>query len=92
MTSYNLINEKRASENRELLTGVLRDEWGFAGLVISDWWNHAIHEKEIAAGNDVKMPVGSPEEVLAAVRSGALTEEAVTRSAKRVLEFILKLE
>ena len=61
-------------------------------MVISDWWNHAIHEKEIAAGNDVKMPVGSPEDVLAAVRSGALSEEAVTRSARRVLEFILKLE
>ena len=92
MTSYNLINEKRASENRELLTGVLRDEWGFEGLVITDWWNNAIHEREIAAGNDVKMPVGSPEQVLAAVRSGTLSEEAVTRSAKRVLEFILKLE
>ncbi len=91
MSSYNLLNEKRASESRELLTGILRDEWGFTGLVISDWWNHAIHEKEIAAGNDVKMPAGSPEDVLAAVRNGALTEEAVTRSAKRVLEFILKL-
>ena len=92
MTSYNLINERRASENRELLTGVLRDEWGFSGLVISDWWNHGIHEKEIAAGNDVKMPIGNPEAVLSSVWSGALTEEAVTRSARRVLEFILKLE
>ena len=92
MSSYNLINEKRASESHELLTDILRGEWGFGGMVISDWWNHAIHEKEIAAGNDVKMPVGSPEDVLAAVRSGALSEEAVTRSARRVLEFILKLE
>ena len=92
MTSYNLINEKRSSENRELLTGVLRDEWGFTGLVISDWWNHAVHEREIAAGNDVKMPVGNPASVLSAVRNGALSEEAVSRSAKRVLEFILKLE
>ncbi|MBR3436952.1 MAG: glycoside hydrolase family 3 C-terminal domain-containing protein [Lachnospiraceae bacterium] len=92
MTSYNLINEKRASENRELLSGVLRDEWGFDGLVITDWWNHGIHEKEIAAGNDVKMPAGSPEQVLSAVRNGSLTEDAVTKSARRVLEFILKLQ
>ena len=45
MTSYNIVNGHRASENRELLEGILREEWGFDGVVVSDWWTYCDHYK-----------------------------------------------
>ena len=56
MTAYNLINDVRASENAELITGILRREWGYSGLVTTDWWNIASRTKERIAGNDIHMP------------------------------------
>ena len=90
MSAYNAINGVRASENRELLTDVLRGEWGFKGMVTSDWWNRAEHYKEILAGNDVKMASGYPERVLKAMELGAISREDLKVCAKRVLEMILK--
>ena len=92
MTSYNIINGVRASENKELLTGILRGEWGFKGMVTTDWWNHGSHYKEIAAGNDVKMARGNPEHTLQMIREGQLDASAVRDCCKRVLEMILRLE
>ena len=92
MSSYNLINGVRASENRELLTGILRDEWGYAGMVTTDWWNHAVQPAEIRAGNDVKMGCGYPAKVMAAFRAGEVTEAEIDTCAKRVLGMILRLE
>lgn len=91
MTSYNIINGKRSSANKELLTGILRDEWGFQGMLTTDWWNFAEQPDEIKAGNDVKMGNGYPELVLAAMEKGELTREDVEKCARRVLEMILKL-
>ena len=93
MTSYNIINGIRASENKELLTDILRGEWGYEGLVITDWWNHSTyHDREVAAGNDVKMPRGMPEEVLEAVKNGMLDPACVRACVKRLLQMILKLD
>ena len=92
MTSYNIINGVRASENRELLTDILRGEWGFKGMVTTDWWNHGSHYKEIAAGNDVKMARGNPEHTLQMIREGKLSEECVRACCRRVLEMILRLD
>ena len=92
MSSYNIVNGVRASENRELLTGILRGEWGFRGMVTTDWWNHASQPAEIRAGNDVKMGCGYPEKVLAALRSGDLTAEEIDSCARRVLQMILSLD
>ncbi|MBQ8136144.1 MAG: beta-glucosidase, partial [Clostridia bacterium] len=92
MTSYNCVNGKHTSGNRELLTDILRGEWGFDGLVTTDWWTHEQHAAEIKAGNDVKMACGFPQDVIAAVESGYLTEEEVRACARRVLEMILWLE
>ncbi len=92
MSSYNIINGVRASENKELLTDILRGEWGFEGMVTTDWWNHASQYKEIAAGNDVKMARGTPEHTLQMIREGKLDAECVRVSVKRVLEMILRLE
>ena len=47
MSSYNAINGERASESRDLLTGILREEWGFEGMVTSDWWTRGEHYKEL---------------------------------------------
>ena len=60
MSSYNLINGIHASENKELLTGILRDEWGFDGMVTTDWWTFGEHYRETKAGNDIKMAAGYP--------------------------------
>ena len=92
MTSYNIINGVRAAENRELLTDILRGEWGFKGMVTTDWWNHGSHYKEIAAGNDVKMARGNPEHTLQMIREGKLSEECVRACCRRVLEMILRLD
>ena len=93
MTSYNIVNGVRSSENRELLTEILRGEWGYQGLVITDWWNHSTnHDKEVAAGNDVKMPRGIPAQVAASAEAGTLDPACVRASAKRLLEMILKLD
>lgn len=92
MTSYNIINGTRASENKELIAGILRGEWGFEGMLTTDWWNHASQPAEIRAGNDVKMGCGYPEKVLAALCRGDLTEEEIDTCARRVLRMILRLD
>ena len=93
MTSYNIVNGVRASENKELLTDILRGEWGYQGLVITDWWNHSTnHDREVAAGNDIKMPRGMPDTLLAAVKDGSLSIDCVRASTRRLLEMILKLD
>ena len=56
MTCYNKINGVRGSEQTELITGILRGEWGFRGLVTTDWWTFSLREKETSAGNDIRMP------------------------------------
>ncbi len=92
MSAYNVVNGHRASENKELLEGILRDEWGFKGMVTSDWWTRGEHYKEILAGNDVKMATGYPERVKKALDMGAITRDDLVRCAKRVLELIMKLD
>lgn len=90
MSSYNAINGVRASENKELLTGILRDEWCYEGLVMTDWWCRSEQYKEILAGNDLKMATGFPERVKQAMELGALGREDLLTCAKRVLATILK--
>ena len=92
MSSYNLINGHRASENRELLEDILRGEWGFDGMVSSDWWTFGEHYKEVNAGNDLKMACGYPERLLAALDAGVLTREQMEISAKRILSLLLKFD
>ena len=92
MSSYNAINGHRASENRELLEDILRGEWGFKGMVTTDWWTRAEHYKEIKAGNDVKMGTGFPERVKKAMEMGQLGRAELEHCARRVLELILKID
>lgn len=92
MTAYNLINGHRASENKELLDGILRGEWGYQGVITTDWWTKGEHYKEIKAGNDIKMGTGYPERVLEALEKGLITREEIAACACRVLEMILKID
>lgn len=92
MTAYNLINGQRASEHKELLDGILRGEWGFQGVITTDWWTKGEHYKEVKAGNDIKMGTGYPQRLLLALEKGLLTREEMETCARRVLELILKLD
>ena len=92
MTSYNIINGHRASENRDLLTGILREEWDFDGMVTTDWWTFGEHYKEVAAGNDMKMAAGYPVRLLEALEKGALTREDMEKAARNILRLILRLD
>ncbi|HCT91481.1 MAG TPA: beta-glucosidase [Lachnospiraceae bacterium] len=92
MTAYNLINGHRASENRDLLEGILRGEWGYQGVITTDWWTKGEHYKEVKAGNDIKMGTGYPERVLEALEKGLITREEIAACVRRVLELILKID
>ncbi len=92
MSSYNIINGHRASENKELLTDILRKEWGYEGMVTTDWWAYSEHYKEVLAGNDVKMACGFPQRLKEALDKGLITRADMDKCAKRVLELILKID
>lgn len=92
MSSYNKINGIPVSENKELLTGILREEWGYDGPVTTDWWNLNEHYMEIKAGNDLKMAVGYPKRLCEAYDKGLLNEKEINLSVKRILEMILKIK
>ena len=92
MSSYNIINGQRASESKDLLTGILRDEWGYEGVVVSDWWGYGEHYKEVLAGNDIKMGCGYPEQLLEAIDKKAIKRNDLEICAERVLKMILKLD
>lgn len=91
MTAYNYINGVYASESRKLLTDILRDEWGFQGVVMTDWFGGDDAAAQMHAGNDLLMP-GRPhqyKEILAAVQKGQLSEEDIDTNVKRMLQLIL---
>ncbi len=92
MSSYNAINGERASESKDLLTGILKEEWGYKGMVTSDWWTRGEHYKEIKAGNDLKMACGFPDRVKKAMEMGALSRADLEPCAERILNTILKFD
>ncbi|WP_292809935.1 glycoside hydrolase family 3 C-terminal domain-containing protein [Microbacterium sp.] len=95
MCSYNRINGVYASEDPWLLTSVLRDEWGFEGLVVSDWGAVNDRVAAVAAGLDLEMPSSggiSDARVVAAVREGSLAESALDLVAGRVLDLVGKAQ
>jgi beta-glucosidase len=92
MSSYNLINGLYTSENRALLTDILRTEWGFNGVVMSDWLGGKHTVVQIEAGNDLLQP-GQPyqyDELVAALKSGQLAVADANICIKRILELVLR--
>ncbi|WP_022763116.1 glycoside hydrolase family 3 protein [Butyrivibrio sp. AD3002] len=92
MTSYNIINGRRASENEDMINGILRGEWGFDGMVTTDWWTHGENYKECKAGNDMKMGCGYPDRIIAALEKGAITRDELNKAAKNILTLILRID
>lgn len=92
MSSYNKINGVYASESRALLTDILRGEWGFEGVVMTDWSGGVDPPAQIHAGNDLLMPgvFAQRDTILYAVRTGALSEKDVDTDVRRILELVLK--
>ena len=91
MCSYNRINGVYASQDRWLLTEVLRDEWGFDGLVVSDWGAVDDPVAAVAAGLDLEMPSSQgagPRRILEAVESGASSAAVVDLATERVLRLV----
>lgn len=91
MSSYNLINGIHTSESYELLTGILRNEWGYKGMVVTDWGVKNDPVKEVKAGNDMKMHRGYPEDLKKALDKGELTRADLEVCTKRILEMFMKL-
>ncbi len=97
MSSYNSVNGTYAQGNYDLLTTILRDEWGFKGIVMTDWIGKRESQglftiNEVKAGNDLMEP-GSPEQVkdiVDGVNSGKLKIEDVDKCVRRMLEYIVK--
>ena len=92
MTSYNKLNGPYAVQNHELLTTIVRDEWGWKGMYVSDWGGGDNAVAAMLAGNDMLQP-GTPkqfEEILAAAKSGELPMAVLDANVKRILEYVVK--
>lgn len=92
MSSYNLLNGTHTSESYDLLTGILRDEWSFGGMVTTDWGIKNNPVNEVKAGNDVKMPFGYANELKQALADGNLKRADLEACVKRILSLFLKFE
>lgn len=91
MCSYNKINGTYASEDRHLLTEILRDEWGFEGYVMTDWGAVADRVKGIMAGLDLEMPGSdgfNDAKIVAAVKDGSLDETLLDKAVENILKVV----
>lgn len=94
MSSYNEVNGVYANENKHLLQEILRGEWGFDGIVVTDWGASNDHVKGVAAGSNLEMPVpglDSAREVIKAVQEGSLTMEELDSCVDQLLDAVLIL-
>ncbi|MDR1029055.1 MAG: glycoside hydrolase family 3 C-terminal domain-containing protein [Clostridiales Family XIII bacterium] len=92
MSAYNTLNGTSCSQNKRLLTEILREEWGFDGMVVSDWGAVTDDTEAVLAGTDLKMPGfgGDPARIEKAVNDGTLSAEALDEAAARVIALLLK--
>jgi beta-glucosidase len=92
MSSYNLINGTYASQSSDLLTSILRKDWGFKGLVMTDWFGGKDPVAQMIAGNDLLMP-GTPDQtkaIITAVKEGKLDIALLDRNVEKILNTILE--
>ena len=94
MTSYNQVNGTYSNENTHLLKDILREEWGYEGIVITDWGGSNDHVKGVAAGSDLEMPtpgMDSARQIVKAVQENRIPEEDVDACVDRLLDAVLTL-
>ena len=92
MSSYNKLNGSYTQQSYGLLTTILRDEWGFNGIVMTDWGNKAGTVQAVKAGNDLMEPGQQNEidRIIEGVKAGEITEEELNRNVRNMLEFIVR--
>ena len=94
MSAYNEVNGTYANENKHLLKDILRDDWGFDGIVITDWGASNDHALGVAAGSNLEMPnpgLDSARELIAAVESGKISMEDVDKRVDELLDAVMTL-
>ncbi len=90
MSSYNQLNGTFMSDNKRLLTDILRKEWGFDGIVMSDWGGMHNRVKALVAGNDLEMPGNkgfNDKKIVKAVKNGTISEADLDKAVLRLLKF-----
>ena len=92
MSSYNQMNGEYTQQKFDLLTTVLRDEWGFKGIVMTDWGNKAGTVKSAKAGNDLMEPGNQNEidRIVAGVQDGSISQEELDRNVRNMLNYIVR--
>jgi len=92
MSSYNKINGTYTSERKDLLTDILRSEWGFKGIVMTDWYGGRNPDAQMNAGNDLIQPgsKGKSEAIIDAVNKGTLDVNVLNQNVGRILHYVLK--
>lgn len=92
MSSYNKLNGAYTQQRRDLLTTILRDEWGFDGIVMTDWGCKNGTENAVKAGNDLMEPGNQKEidRIVAGIKDGTIPMEEVDCNVRRILEYIVK--
>ena len=92
MSSYNLINGTYAAESHDLITSILRDDWGFEGFVMTDWYGGKDAVAMMKAGNDLLMPgtIAQAESILEAINDGTLDVAVVDKNIERILNILVQ--
>lgn len=93
MSAYNKVNGDYCSENKQLLTEVLKGEWGFDGLVVTDWGGVNERDLGLAGGLDLEMPSSGgigDNKIIEAVKAGRIAEEVLDRAVERILNIVFK--
>lgn len=92
MSSYNQMNGQYTQQNKDLLTTVLRDEWGFNGIVMTDWGAKEGTVKAVKAGNDLMEPGNQVEfeRIVAGVKSGEISQDELNTNVRRMLQYIVR--
>lgn len=92
MSSYNRLNGAFTQQSRDLLTTVLRDEWGFNGIVMTDWGNKEGTVAAVNAGNDLMEPgmENEIERIIAGVKDGRISQEQLDANVRRMLQYIVR--
>ena len=91
MCAYNSLNGTFCSENKNLLTDILRNQWGYEGFVVTDWGAVKDRVEGVRAGLDLEMPGGpgaQDQKIVAAVQDGSLDESDLDKVVRRILQFV----